>query len=181
MLSYHPDQKDTAQAIIDLLQKHFKVHILGPVRNLLVVTVKRDLPNRKLSIDQVRSVHALLEKAGMSDCKAVSTPVSLDFKFTKTDCPQTPLEKQDMEHEARWYRSILASCIYLCMCMDTPRYCICPVKALKIHAQSWAQACTSFETPAPLFEGHFNLLPHLRFQQGFTQIWSIWILRRCTC
>ena len=80
---------------------------------MLGVIVSRDRANRTLSLSQQHAVEALLDKAGMHDCKPVDTPVATNFVFTKQDCPQTELERADMAKEAQWYRMVLCGAIYI--------------------------------------------------------------------
>ena len=49
---------------------------------MLGVIVNRDRANRTLSLSQQHAVEALLDKAGMKDCKPVDTPVATNFVFT---------------------------------------------------------------------------------------------------
>ena len=49
----------------------------------------------------------------MKDCKPAATLCPKDFVFTKKDCPTTDAERAELASDQKWYRSILASCIYL--------------------------------------------------------------------
>ena len=96
------------------LQRHFDIKFLeGDHLDMLGVIVSRDRANRTLSLSQQHAVEALLDKAGMKDCKPVDTPVATNFVFTKQDCPQTELERADMAKEAQWYRMVLCGTIYI--------------------------------------------------------------------
>jgi hypothetical protein len=82
---------------------------------MLGICITRDRANRRLSLDQHAAVLKLIGKAGMADCKPINTPVAVNMVFTKADCPVTDEETNSLAKEATWYRSILASCIYLVM------------------------------------------------------------------
>jgi hypothetical protein len=81
--------------------------------DMLGVNINRDRAARTVTLSQAATVEALLEKAGMTDCKPAPTPVATGFVFTREDSPQTDLEVADMHDDAKWYRCILASAIYI--------------------------------------------------------------------
>jgi len=112
LLAYDSKENALVKKLISTLQGIFKVHLLGPVSDLLGVTVRRNRQSRTMSVDQSHAVLKLLEKAGMSNCNPYRTPVQTSFKFTKQDCPDE-VGRLDFAEEARWYRSVLASTIYL--------------------------------------------------------------------
>jgi hypothetical protein len=109
---FHTNQAIVA-TIKKTLQKHFDIKFFdGNDFDMLGVQIKRDRPKRTITLSQSNAKLALLEKAGMKDCKAAPTPVATNFVFTKADCPATDLERADMTEEASWYRCIVASLIY---------------------------------------------------------------------
>jgi hypothetical protein len=113
VLAHHRRHQSFADKVISDLKAHFKVHVLGPVSDLLGVTITRDRARLSMTLDQSKATSTLLSRAGMDSCKPVPTPVATNFVFTKNDCPSTDHETQDLSEQAKWYRSILASCIYL--------------------------------------------------------------------
>jgi hypothetical protein len=115
LLAYHRKHTKEATAAFDGLKAAFKMHMLGDVNDLLGATVTRDRSNCRLSVDQSKPILALLQKAGFSDCTPVPTPVASSFTFTKADSPQNDAERELVGTDATWYRSILASCIYMMM------------------------------------------------------------------
>ena len=98
------------------LQASFQLGDWENVGDCLGCQITRDRPKLKLGIHQKAPIEALLERAGMSDCNPVPTPVATGFRFTKEDCPSTADDKRIMEEKAAWYRSILAGCIYFSTC-----------------------------------------------------------------
>ena len=110
---FHKNQS-VMPTVIDTMKKNFDMKFLKDDEfDMLGVTVTRNRPARTLTLSQADTIEALLVKAGMKDCKPAPTPVSTGFVFTKKDCPGTELEVADMHEEAQWYRSILASTIYI--------------------------------------------------------------------
>ncbi|RDB28603.1 Retrovirus-related Pol polyprotein from transposon TNT 1-94 [Hypsizygus marmoreus] len=82
--------------VIGELRKHFKLRHLGPTTGLLGVRVTRDRPNRKLCIDQRAYAIEVLSRFSMLDSNAVTTPMDPNVKLSKTQCPQTPAEEEEM-------------------------------------------------------------------------------------
>ena len=113
LMCFDKAKASAANSILDTLKKNFKVHVLGPVTDLLGVNITRDRGSRIITLDQSQAVLAILGKAGMKDCNSSPTPLPLNAKFTKADCPLTAYEQEDMRDDAKWFRSNLASCIYL--------------------------------------------------------------------
>jgi hypothetical protein len=114
LIDFH-DKKHQAfmDNVFSVLREHFKVKRLGDLQDLLGLRIIRDRKNRRLSIDQTAAIETLLKKAGMEDCRPVSSPIAAGTIFTKADCPQTDLEKADLRKDASWYLSVLATMIYI--------------------------------------------------------------------
>lgn len=112
-LAYASNQEQRVQQLIQNLKQNFEVHILGQLTDLLGVKITRDRPNRVTKLSQAEYLRQILEKAGMSNCSSEPTPIASGTVFTKGDCPP-PEEINTPENvsNAKWYRSILASCIY---------------------------------------------------------------------
>ena len=103
----------------------------------------------------------------MKDCSAEPTPIASGFVFTKKDCPATESEQFELKTEARWYRTAVASCLYLstwtrpdlsyaiskfCKFMSNPgKSHIRAVKRLLRHLKGTIDRCLSYDfskTPA---------------------------------
>ena len=91
------------------LQADLKVGEWADIDDCLGCIVTRDRPSRTIKLSQKPAVVKLLKKAGMDKCSSSDTPVAAGMIFTKDDCPT------DTSESATWYRSILASCIYMAM------------------------------------------------------------------
>ena len=111
----HKNQPEV-KLLTEALTKNFEVKFLnGEQLDLLGVSVTRDRPNKTITLCQEKTVESLLNKAGMKDCNPAATPVATNFVFTKKDCPQSAMEIADLAADATWYRSILATIIYIVM------------------------------------------------------------------
>ena len=106
---FSPEAELRARAVWSKLQEVLDLGEWAVIDDCLgCIVVQTD---KCIEIAQQAAVKKLLKRAGMQDCKPVDTPIAAGFKFTKEDCPG-PGEEEDVE-QSKWYRSILASCIYL--------------------------------------------------------------------
>ena len=80
----------------------FTVPTVGSLTGFLGIEIIYDPAKRKLNMNQSSSIDVLLERAGMTDCNAASTPCVAGFIFTKGE-PGAPDEKSIKE-----YRSLVA-------------------------------------------------------------------------
>ena len=101
-----------AAAIWKRICEHLDLGAWEEIGDCLACDVHRDRGKRLLRITQTKAIRALIEKAGLDKCNAVDTPVTAGFVFTKKDCPQDDLQRTAVASQQKWYRSILASCIY---------------------------------------------------------------------
>lgn len=95
--------------IIDKLEeslaKSFKIKNLGDVNYFLGMEFQRT--DRKLHICQKGYINDILKRFGMSECKAVKTPIDINMKLTKNS------EILDQEEENLPYRELVGSLLYL--------------------------------------------------------------------
>jgi hypothetical protein len=122
------EEKPDFDKLLAVLKANFDLHLpAGPVSTVVGVNIRRDRARRTLTLDQEATIDAILAKAGMTDCRPADTPVSTSTRFTKEDCPSEPVA------ETKWYRSILASCIYLAT-WTRPDICFAVSKLSKFMA-----------------------------------------------
>ena len=65
-----------------------------------------------ITVNQEKYIENLLKKFGMSDCKALSTPIAEHVKLTKDMCPLKGIEEERVVSE-RNYRGLIGSLNYL--------------------------------------------------------------------
>ena len=98
------------------LWKHLQANLdLGDWQDIddcLACTVHRDRPNRTLTLSQEPAARKLLLRLGMQDANPADTPMVANSKLSKTQCPSAE-QAAVMADEQRWYRSTVASFIYL--------------------------------------------------------------------
>jgi hypothetical protein len=88
---------------------------LGPVHWHLGMRISRnDGVSGSISIDQESYVRSILQEFKMDQCKPVSTPGQSGSKLTKSMCPTTEEEKQQMSSIP--YRTVIGKLIYLAGC-----------------------------------------------------------------
>ena len=104
-----------AEQVMRVLRERFIISDVGPLDDLLSLTITYDPAGRTMTLSQEPFATQLLKKSGMENCNPVTTPMPAAARLTKEDCPTTPAEQADMRDEATWYRSNLASCLYLAM------------------------------------------------------------------
>ncbi|KAL0960995.1 hypothetical protein HGRIS_014931 [Hohenbuehelia grisea] len=102
---------DDARRIVEQLKLHFKLRDLGPTSFLLGVQIERDRENRKLSLSQRQYTLDILERASLSDCNTVTTPMDPNIKLSSTMSPSTPAEWEEMRGVP--YINILGAVAYL--------------------------------------------------------------------
>jgi transposase InsO family protein len=78
----------------ETLSRTFQMTDNGEIGYILGMVIKRDRPNRIMSISQPSYVKATLSKFGMSQCKPVPTPMESGAKFYKTDDNDEECDKQ---------------------------------------------------------------------------------------
>ena len=101
-----------AAAIWKYIGEHLDLGAWDDIGDCLACDIHRDRSKKVLRIKQTKAIRALIIKSGLSSCNPAPTPVTTGFVFTKKDCPSTDLERSAIASEQKWYRSILASCIY---------------------------------------------------------------------
>jgi hypothetical protein len=127
---------DLLQRIVDDLRGEFAVKDMGALRFFLGIDVRRSESGFYLS--QARYAAQILERAGMEQCKAASTPIDCNGKLPP-DGP--PID------DAKSYRSIVGALQYLtitrpdlafavqqaCLYMHDPRQHHCSEHGLTCH------------------------------------------------
>jgi hypothetical protein len=109
------EKENTFTEFIFLLRKKFNIPIVGPLVSFLGMTVTRNVEKRTMSFNQSNSITVLLERAGMLDCNAVSTPCVTGAIFSKRDSPTTA-PSNDIVTE---YRSLIAMANFI-SCWSRP-------------------------------------------------------------
>jgi hypothetical protein len=108
------EDKRKGEELQRYLQHHMDLTEWADVDDCLNCKVVRDRPNRQIQLNQTAAIDAIIRKAGLENCNPADTPVAAGFVFTKDDCPQAQ-NQATTGNTATWYRSILASCIYVSM------------------------------------------------------------------
>jgi hypothetical protein len=73
--------------------------------------VRRDRPNRTITLSQEPAINKLLLRANALDTNDKDTPMVANIKLSKKQCPSAA-QAAVMISEQRWYLSILACTIY---------------------------------------------------------------------
>ena len=113
-LFYSKEHSPRASQLMLYLQNSLDIDEWKPIDDCLACQVRRDRPAKTITISQQKAVEALLQRSGMRDCAVADTPVASGAVFTKSDCTAANKLTNFLE-ETKWYRSMLASCIYIGM------------------------------------------------------------------
>lgn len=98
------DTKNDMQQIKESLCKRFDMTDLGEVKHILGIEVKRQ--GRATFLSQAKYTQDVLQKFGMQDCKAASTPREVNEYLIKQSQDALPVDKAT-------YQSLVGSLMYL--------------------------------------------------------------------
>jgi Reverse transcriptase (RNA-dependent DNA polymerase)/gag-polypeptide of LTR copia-type/Integrase core domain/GAG-pre-integrase domain len=91
------------------LTKDFDMEDLGEASFLLGISIERDRQARTVSISQPAYINTLLQRHGMADCNAVSTPMDEGARFLKSEGQAAP-------EEVRAYQVIIGGLTFAAIC-----------------------------------------------------------------
>lgn len=94
------------------LQGKLELDAWQDVDDCLGCTVKRDRANRTLTLSQEPAARKLLLRNNLTDANDKDTPMVANSKLSKKQCPSAE-QAAVMSEEQRWFRSNIASFIYL--------------------------------------------------------------------
>ena len=92
------------------LQRKFDMKDLGEAHYCLGIRITRDRAKGIIRIDQEKYIESILEHFGMTDCKAVSTPMDPSVTLTKDMSPSTREEENSMRDVP--YQNAVGSLMY---------------------------------------------------------------------
>ena len=95
------------------LTAQFDMEDLGEASFILGVDIRRDRTHRTISIGQSAYITSLLERHGMSDCKAVSTPMEHGLKAATA---KTPENYKATDNDIRDYQAIIGGVMFAMIC-----------------------------------------------------------------
>ncbi|CAL5395053.1 unnamed protein product [Camellia sinensis] len=93
------------------LSQSFDMKDLGPAQQMLGIQIVRDRKAKKLWLSQEKYVERVIAKFNMKDSKPVNTPLANHFKLSKSSCPSSTKEREEME--AIPYLSVVESLMYV--------------------------------------------------------------------
>ncbi|KAL5572018.1 hypothetical protein UlMin_021615 [Ulmus minor] len=96
------------------LGNEFEMKDLGPAKKILGMEIIRDRKQGTLFVSQCGYLRKVLAKFGMSDSKAVQTPLAAHFKLSMDMSPKTDAERKDVKRIP--YASAVGSLMYAMVC-----------------------------------------------------------------
>lgn len=103
-------QPRTVQRLKEQLSQEFEMKDLGPARRILGMDIYRDRIRGVLKLSQGDYLTKVLKTFGMSDCRAVSTPLGSQFKLQSLTKPEEQQQAREMENIP--YTSAVGSLMY---------------------------------------------------------------------
>ena len=92
------------------LAKKFEMKDLGEAHFILGIQIERNRSAHTLSLSQQAYIKKIVERYGMSESKAVATPLDPGAKLSKSDCPTTAEQAAEMKHIP--YQSAVGAIMY---------------------------------------------------------------------
>ena len=95
VLVYVDDMAVVAPNIRDVLLfkaelgKVFQITDLGELKHILGIRVRHDCTARRIRLDQMAYIQALLSRFNMQDSMPVATPATIKGRLSTSDCPTT--------------------------------------------------------------------------------------------
>lgn len=117
MFLFAPPGSDLLSKLKARLQRKFEMTDLGEVSEALGVEIARDRKARTLTITQRRHVRGILERAGMADCAAATTPMAVGtqlclpeegYKATAADTLRYQKALGELNYLVGWTRPDIA-------------------------------------------------------------------------
>ncbi|GJX81204.1 putative RNA-directed DNA polymerase [Tanacetum coccineum] len=96
------------------LSKSFAMKDLGPAKQILGIRIFNDRGAKKLHISQEQYIEKVLRRFNMDKAKAVSSPLTPNFKLTDKDCSSSKKNIEKMDRVP--YASAVGSLMYVMAC-----------------------------------------------------------------
>ena len=96
------------------LTEHFQMKDLGEASYVLGIKIYRDRKNRLLALSQASYVDKVIARFSMQNSKKGLLPTRHGVSLSKSQCPQTPQEEEDMRRFP--YASAVGSLMYAMLC-----------------------------------------------------------------
>ena len=97
-----------------LLSSHFDMKNLGEASYVLGIKILCNKPNGIMRLSQQTYIERILKRFNMQLCSSGKTPIIKGDKFSKGQCPQNYIERDQMK--AAPYSSIVGSLMYVQVC-----------------------------------------------------------------
>lgn len=105
------------KAVKDHLSAQYQMKDMGEAQYVLGIQITRDRQKRTLSLCQTAYIENILKRHRMENCGSEPTPLSIDARLSKEDCPKTEEQKQEMKIVP--YQNVLGAIMY-CMLGTRP-------------------------------------------------------------
>lgn len=102
--------KEGAQRSKEEIEACFEIKDVGDLGYILGIRVEKDKSTGAISLSQEAYLQRVLERFGMQDCNAKSTPLPTGIILSESDSPKTEEDRHYMKDKP--YREALGSCMW---------------------------------------------------------------------
>ena len=103
------ERKSTNDELVRQLKRHYEITVMDEPNLMLGIHIERDRKNRTLTLSQNRYIRKILEKAGLHDCKPVSTPMDPNIALRKTEASD---KNEERTHTKIDYAASIGELLY---------------------------------------------------------------------
>ena len=96
------------------LSQNFEMKDLGEASYVIGIEIHRDRSQRVLGLSQKAYIEKVLKRFRMKDCAPTVAPIMKGDKFSKNQCPQNELEREQLKNIP--YASAVGSLMYAQVC-----------------------------------------------------------------
>ena len=106
--------KSQIQEVKRILKSEFDMMGLGNARRILGMEIVRNSEDRTLFLSQKGYLEKVLKRFSMENSKPISIPLARHFRLSMTQCPQSEVEKKEMNYVP--HANAIGSLMYAMVC-----------------------------------------------------------------
>ena len=106
--------KSQIQEVKRILKSEFDMMGLGNARRILGMEIVRNSEDRTLFLSQKGYLEKVLQKFSMENSKLVRIPLAGHFRLSMTQCPQSEVERKEMNSVP--YANAIRALMYVMVC-----------------------------------------------------------------
>jgi len=103
--------KQGVSEIKNVLNYYFKMKEFRNVKHFLGINIKQNIEKGEIILNQSKSLEDIITKYNMDNCKAISTPMEVNFKHENLKREKS--ESEELEHRCR---KLIGTLMYVMLC-----------------------------------------------------------------